>query len=134
MSRKIVQPPRPHNAPRLNGRVISSARRLYPPVSFKLSQRLCTAISSHFDSGHCPFNACSPGFSRVSRGDRLKPGLHTCQNEQTKREARVAGPMNCVAVPEVARQEAMFTTRYGKIDRRKFIGRTAGGRLWLGPV
>ncbi len=36
---------------------------------------------SHFDPGHCPFHASSPGFSRFSRGDRLKPGLHTCQNE-----------------------------------------------------
>ena len=41
------------------------------------------------------------------------------QDEQTKREARVAGPMNCFAVPEVARQEAMFTTRCGKIVRRE---------------
>ena len=37
--------------------------------------------NSHFDSGHGPFHAGSPGFSRFSRGDRLKPGLHTCQNE-----------------------------------------------------
>ena len=48
------------------------------------------------------------------------------QNEQTKREARVAWPMNCVAVPEVARQEAMFTTHCDKSVRGKFIGRTAG--------
>ena len=28
-----------------------------------------------------PFDACSPGFSRFSRGDRLKPGLPTRQSE-----------------------------------------------------
>ena len=50
---------------------------------------------------------------------RLKAGLHACRNEQTEREARVAGPMNCVAVPEVARQEAMFTTRCGKSVRKE---------------
>ena len=44
------------------------------------------------------------------------------QNERTKREARVAGPMNCVAVPEVARQEAMFPTRCGKSVRREVHG------------
>ncbi len=47
--------------------------------------------SSHFDSGHCPFHACSPGFSRFLRGDRLKPGLHTCQNENY----RPRQEMNC---------------------------------------
>ena len=31
------------------------------------------------------------------------------QNEQTKRETRVAGPMKRIAVAEVPRHEAMFT-------------------------
>ncbi len=45
------------------------------------------ASSSHFDSGHCLFHACSPGFSRWPCEDRLKPGLHTCQNENCCLEA-----------------------------------------------
>ncbi len=35
----------------------------------------------HYGPGHLPFAVCSPGFSRFSRGDRLKPGLHTSQTE-----------------------------------------------------
>ena len=49
----------------------------------------------------------------------LRPQMIGIQNEQTKREALVAGPMNCIAVLEVARQEAMFTTRCGKSVRKE---------------
>ncbi len=36
---------------------------------------------SHYDARRNWRSACSPGFSRFSRDGRLKPGLHTGQNE-----------------------------------------------------
>ena len=44
---------------------------------------------SHCGPGHLPFAVCSPGFSLFSRGDRIKPGLHTSQTENCW--ARIAG-------------------------------------------
>ena len=49
----------------------------------------------------------------------LLPLSSATQNEQAKRPGRVAGPMNFVAIPEVARQAAMFTSHCGKSVRRE---------------
>ncbi len=78
---------------------------------------LCS--SSHFDSGHCPLHAGSPGFSRFSRGDRLKPGLHTCQNENCCTLCGCAGCGKSYTAWEVPGDLAMTTRISLRSNKRK---------------
>ena len=44
------------------------------------------------DAVRSSYVVCSPGFSRFSRGDRLKPGLQAGQNENTPNFVRALRP------------------------------------------